>query len=159
MATCRSSVLKGVDSRIYPKQLVVNLPRSHVAFSLTASLNSHFALSGRLDFYMVDKLLIAVYAFPMHILTLLSVDEISLPRYVNWSKFKGLSFYSEMASSCLKHMNLLYLSLRKGQWFCRSVLWEALDYLFAQLAGAVDYTGCFFGEGKTPSQRLTCIIH
>ena len=51
---------------------------------------------------MIDNLF-AVHAFPMHILTLLSVDEM-LSRYVNWStNFRGLSLKAEMAP-CLKCM-------------------------------------------------------
>ena len=46
---------------------------------------------------MIDILLIGVHAFPIRILKSLSVDEILLPRYVNWSaNFKGLSFNVEM---------------------------------------------------------------
>ena len=41
---------------------------------------------------MINNLSIVVYAFPMHMLTLLSVDEIWLLRYVNWStNFRGLA--------------------------------------------------------------------
>ena len=55
--------------------------------------NSYFLLSKRLDFYMVDNLLIAVHAFSMHMLTSLSFDEILLPRYLKWStNFRDLSF-------------------------------------------------------------------
>ena len=43
-----------------------------------------FFLSERLDFHMVDNLLIAVHDFPMQMFTLLSVDVILLPRYVKW---------------------------------------------------------------------------
>ena len=47
--------------------------------------NSHFILSGRSDFHTVDNLPIVVRAFPMQKMTSLSVDEILLPRYMNWS--------------------------------------------------------------------------
>ena len=47
-----------------------------------------------------------VHNLPMHILTSLSVDEIWLPRYVNWSiNFRGLTLKVEMEPSRLKHMN------------------------------------------------------
>ena len=50
--------------------------------------NSCFVLS---DFYMVDNLSIAVHVFPMRMLTLLSIDEILLPRYMNGSiNLRGL---------------------------------------------------------------------
>ena len=39
----------------------------------------------RSDFYMVVNQSMAVHALPMHMLILLSVDEILLPRYMNWS--------------------------------------------------------------------------
>ena len=40
---------------------------------------------------MIDNLSIGVHAFALHMLTSFSVDEILLPRYVNWSiNFKGL---------------------------------------------------------------------
>ena len=69
----------------------------------TAWKNSRFILSEKLDFHMVDNLLITVHAFPTHILTSLSVDEILLPRYVKGSiNFRGLSFSVETALYCLK---------------------------------------------------------
>ena len=55
--------------------------------------NSCSILLKRLHFHMVDNLLIAVYAFPKHMLTSLSVDAILLPRYVKWSiNFRRLLF-------------------------------------------------------------------
>ena len=54
---------------------------------------------------MTDNLSIAVHAFPMHMLTSLSVDEILLLRCVNRStNFRGLPLKVEMAPH-LKHMN------------------------------------------------------
>ena len=55
------------------------------ADTATAWKNSHFILSEGSDFDIIDNLSIAVHAFPMCIVTLLSVDEILLFRYVNWS--------------------------------------------------------------------------
>ena len=43
--------------------------------------------SERIDSYLVDNQLIKVPIFPMHMLTFLSVDEILLQRYKNWSTF------------------------------------------------------------------------
>ena len=61
---------------------------------------------------MVDNLSIAVYAFPMRSLASLSVDEILLLRYVNWStNFRGLPLKVETAPSCLKHMNSVFYEL------------------------------------------------
>ena len=74
----------------------------------TAEKISRFISSGRLDFHIVDNLSIAVHAFPMRMLTSLSVDEISLARHVNWSiNFRELSFIMEMAPFCSKHMNFV----------------------------------------------------
>ena len=64
-----------------------------------------FILSERSDFHMIDNLSKAVHAFAMHNLTLISVDEILLPRYVNWStNFRG---FPQKILSCLKHINSL----------------------------------------------------
>ena len=46
------------------------------------------------DFHMFINFSVAVYTSPLYILTLLSVDEIFLPRYMNLStNFRVLSFY------------------------------------------------------------------
>ena len=66
-----------------------------------------FILSEKLHFHMMDKLSIAFHAFPVCRSTSLSVDEILLPRYVNWStNFRGLLLKVEMFL-CLKDMNVL----------------------------------------------------
>ena len=72
--------------------------------------NSRFISSERLDFHMVDNLSIAVHAFPMRMLTSLSVDEILEPMYVKSSTdYSALSFKVEMTPSCLKEWTLFYL--------------------------------------------------
>ena len=118
-------------SRISSKQHLTFMCRSHQAFSQSVSLeskwynhtvvqqlwririqvvqpnrhtttlkNSYFAL----DCYIISKLLTAVHAFPICVLTFFSVDEILLLRYVNWSSnFIDLPFNVEMASSGLEH--------------------------------------------------------
>ena len=49
---------------------------------------------------MVDNILIALPALPKHIFLSFLVDEILLPRHMNWSDiFRGLLFYEEMALS------------------------------------------------------------
>ena len=51
---------------------------------------SHFTLSKRSDFQMINDLLIAVNAFTKNMLSSLSEDEMLLPGYVNLSSnFKG----------------------------------------------------------------------
>ena len=67
---------------------------------------SHFILLERSDFYMIDNLPIAVYAFARWMVKSLSVDEMLLQKYVNWSTdFRSLPLKVKMAPSCLKHMN------------------------------------------------------
>ena len=64
---------------------------------------------------MVDNLLIAVYAFSMHMLILLSVNEMLFPRYVKWStNFIVLSFNVEMAPSCLNRINSVLSEFKEG---------------------------------------------
>ena len=73
--------------------------------SAKAWKKSHFILSDRLDFHMIDKLLIAVLAFAKGMLTSLSVDEILLPRYMNLTTiFRGFPLRVKIAPSRLKHM-------------------------------------------------------
>ena len=60
----------------------------------------------RSDSHMVDNQSISDHIFPMCLLTLLSVDEILQPGYVNWSSyFRDLPFNVKMVPSCLKLMN------------------------------------------------------
>ena len=55
---------------------------------------------------MIDNDLIAFHAFASHILRLLSVDEIYLPRYKNlFSNFRGLQLRVNMAPPRLKHLH------------------------------------------------------
>ena len=71
----------------------------------TAWMRSHFILSDRSDFDMIDNLSIAVHAFTWHTLTLLSVDETRLTRYVNLStNFSGEPLRVNMAPFLLKHI-------------------------------------------------------
>ena len=65
----------------------------------TARYNSRFILSKKSDS------LSTIAGFNNSpCLTLTSVDEILLPKYMKWStKFRGLQFNEEMAPSCLKH--------------------------------------------------------
>ena len=64
---------------------------------------------------MVENLLTAIHAFPMPMLTFLSVDEILLLKYMNCStNFRGLSFNVGMTPSWLKHMNSVLSGFKKG---------------------------------------------
>ena len=90
-----------VASSIFWKKHVIFLCTSHWIFfftrfvsvqavnpcgttdTATAWKKSHFILLEGTDFYMIDSLSITVHAFVMRMLTLLSVDEILLPMYVN----------------------------------------------------------------------------
>ena len=76
-----------------------------VVLTTTDWKNSHLIQSERSDFNMVDNLSMTVHALPICMLTLLSVDEILLLRYMNRSdNFRGLLF-NEIVPSCLKPMN------------------------------------------------------
>ena len=68
---------------------------------------------------MIDNLSITVHAFPMSMLTWLSVEEILLPRYLNLStNFRGVSFNVEMAHHLIQNTRtLFYLSSRRDQCF------------------------------------------
>ena len=105
-----AAVLWGAASRISLKRYTASLCRSHLAFAPVVSLsltgtNHTIALTrqqlGRIpvsfylrsDFHMADNLAIAIHALPMRLFTRLSVDEILLLRYMNWSvNFGGLPF-------------------------------------------------------------------
>ena len=65
----------------------------------TSLENSRFILSER------SVLSTTVHTFLMRMFASFSVDEILLPRNINWSNFRDLPFYEEMVSSWLKHMN------------------------------------------------------
>ena len=81
------------------------------------------------------------HAFPMHMLTTLLVDEILLPRYVNWFiNFRGLPLKVEM-TPCWKHRNsiLFVFTLRsippatyKPYGLRRRKLGEPLDHQRSQ---------------------------
>ena len=67
-------------------------------YTINAWKTSCFLLSERSDFSMIDNLSIPVHALPMCLLTSLSVDEILLPKYVNWFiNFRGFPSNEEMA--------------------------------------------------------------
>ena len=73
--------------------------------TIAARKKSHFILSDRSDFHMIDNRSIAVHTFARRILISLSADETLLLRYVNLStNFRGQLFRVDMAPSRLKHM-------------------------------------------------------
>ena len=51
------------------------------------------------------NLLKAIHIFARCMLTSLSVDELLLPRYVNWSNFRGFQLNVKMVPSSLKYIN------------------------------------------------------
>ena len=127
------AVLWGVDNRICSRQRAAFLCSSHQAFSLcldskhvvhpynsidkgTARKKSHFILLDRSDLQIINNLSIAAaHTFNWYILTLLSVDEMLLPTYVNLSiNFRGLPFKVEVAPPYLKHV-LFHLHSHRGQ--------------------------------------------
>ena len=119
---CHPAVVLWVAaSRISAKQTAAFLCSSYQAFSPSVSLvqivqpysstattwkNSCIKSSAISNSYMVENLIIVVHVFPMYLLASLSVNEILLPRCVNWSiNFKELPFSMEMVPSCLKYIN------------------------------------------------------
>ena len=101
---------------------------------------SYFILSEKSDFYMINNLSVVVYTFTRCRLILLSVDDILLLKYVNWStNSRCLPLKVEMTPSCLKH---IYLHSHRSQCLLLLApgcavgirlglvsLWEVLDYL------------------------------
>ena len=74
--------------------------------TVIALKNSCLNFIREIRFFMVINISIAVHALLMCMLTSLSVDEILLPRYMNWStNFKGLPFDVKTAPSWLRHIN------------------------------------------------------
>ena len=123
------AVLWGIASRSHSKQHIAFSGSSHLAFfsmnfagiyvvypfsstdKAKAWKKSLFILSERLDFHMIDNLLIAIHIFTWHMLTSLSVDEILLPSNVNFCfNFKYPLLKRKMAPSCLKHMNFVLIA-------------------------------------------------
>ena len=65
-----------------------------------ACKNSNFISSEESDSCMVVNQSIALHVFPTRMLTSLSVDEIWLPRYMNWfTNFRGLPVNEEIMPS------------------------------------------------------------
>ena len=74
--------------------------------------NSPFILSMKLDFHVVGNFAIVDHALSMSMLTLFSVNEIFLPRYMNWfTNFWRLPFNGEMELYWLKHMDSILSEL------------------------------------------------
>ena len=77
----------------------------------TSWKKSCFILSDITDFHMIDSLSIGVSTFVRRMLTLLSADEILLPRYMNLStNFRGTSFRVKIAPSRLKHLYFVWFA-------------------------------------------------
>ena len=116
---------------------------------VTSWKNFNFILSERSDFYMVVNLSIAVHVLPMHMLTLLLVDEIVLPKYMNKSiNFRGLAFNEEMTPSWLKRNSVLSefmlrpITLAACSMLCsRDSTWasifERINWLSVELASVI----------------------
>ena len=77
-----------------------------------------------LDFYIIDNLSIVVHTFSRCMLTSLTVDEILLPRYVNFS----INLNMGMALSCLK--SIFYLHSCRAQCFLLLAPGYAIRILF-----------------------------
>ena len=75
------SILVQLPSSLFSRRLVrVQLVQPYSSTdTTTAWKNCLFSLSVKSDFHMTDNLFIADHAFPIHVLTSLSVEEILLP--------------------------------------------------------------------------------
>ena len=68
------------------------------------------------DFHMAVNLSIVVDALPMQMVTLFSVDEILLPRYMNWStNFRVWPFNEKMVQSWLRGIKLCFTWVHRDQ--------------------------------------------
>ena len=83
-------------------------------------------LSKKSDFHKMDNLLIAVNAFDMRILRLLSIDEIWLLRNVNWStNLRELPLNVEVGPYCLKHINSVLFAFMPPAASSRFCCWNS----------------------------------
>ena len=111
------AVLKSAASYICSKQHTAYLCSSHWAFSegvlLGSKWCSYIILLTLLQLWRIlvlfyqrsdFKLSITDEALPMHMLKSFSIDEILLPKYLNWFiNFSSLSFNNEISPASLKH--------------------------------------------------------
>ena len=82
------------------------------------------------DFLIIDKQSITVYDFSLRMFTLVSVDEILLPSYVNLSNnFRDLPFNVEMARFYFKQMNSVLFEANTAGCLGKTRLREALYHL------------------------------
>ena len=80
--------------------------------TVTAWKKSCFILLNRSNFHMINDLSIAFHTFARHMMTLISVDEMLLPRYVNCSTiFRSLSLRMAMASFLFKTHVLCFICI------------------------------------------------
>ena len=94
------SILVQLPSSLFSRRFVrVQVVQPYNSTDITTAWkNCHFNLSVRSDLQMTDNLFVANHAFPINVLTSLSVDEILLPRYVNCSTgLRGLPSSVEMS--------------------------------------------------------------
>ena len=116
-----ATALLDATSRICPKHPSVFLCSPHLAFfsmsfqRVRGCIHTIVLTQTQLGrnpvlFYQISiRSIICQYQsrlFPMCLLASLSVDEIRLPMYVNWSiNFRGIPLEVAMVPSCLKHLN------------------------------------------------------
>ena len=93
----------------------------------TAWKKSHFISSDRSNFHIINNQSIEVHTFAGRILTLLSVDEILLHRYVNLST----NFRVEMAPSRLKHMYSVLFAFIPKPMFLTVIVSTGYHHLLA----------------------------
>ena len=142
-----TAVLWGAAFRICSKHYAAFLYTSHLAFfpgwvrvqvvqpgssSDMATVWKHSCLILS-NFHMVDRLLIAVHAFPMCILTFLSVDKILLPKYSWINCLKMLKFVACTGS------NPVY-GTTMGAYHLDTISWLVIP---ADCHGSLPYWGSY----------------
>ena len=101
--------------------------------TITAWKKSHFILPDGSEFHMIDNLSTVFHAFIKYILISLSVDEMLLLMFVNWSaNFRHLALRVEMSPSCLKYI-LFYLHSFRTQCLSQLALGYTVEILLGQV--------------------------
>ena len=174
-------VLWRAASRICSKQHVAFYCCYHLAFSPIVSLESSRSIYTvvrtrsqlginpilfyqRSDCYMINKLSIAVHLFAMHVLTSLSVDEILLPKYVNWfTNFRDLPFgdwvdsLREGADSAFRPFLCCVLFIHSVAWSKQYLVkFPCLSYFRSYFVEACSFYPLKFFSTTSCSSSLNC---
>ena len=114
------------------------------------------------NFIMVGNLSITAHTFPMHMLALLSVDEILLPGYVKWSaNFRG-TFLFKTYELCFIHVEtnalccIFYYCPAQQRWNSTNI-WKSKK-LNSRLCGVSSLLLIFHGETQDSASAALSII-